>query len=45
MKGFLELLAKRYIAGTARSDAIEVVRRLNGFNIPCTIDNLGENVE
>jgi proline dehydrogenase len=45
VKGFLELLAARYIAGTDRSDAIEVVRRLNGFNIPCTIDNLGENVE
>lgn len=45
MKGFLELLAKRYIAGTARSDAIEVVRRLNGFKIACSIDNLGENVE
>jgi proline dehydrogenase len=44
LKGFLELLARRYIAGTERGDAVEAARRLNSFGIKATIDNLGENV-
>lgn len=44
MKGFLELLARRYIAGTERSDAVEVVSGLNSLGIKATVDNLGENV-
>jgi proline dehydrogenase len=44
LKGFLELLARRYIAGTERGDAVEAAGRLNSLGIKATIDNLGENV-
>ncbi len=45
MKGLIDLLARRYIAGTHRADAIEVAGRLNADGLRATIDNLGENVE
>lgn len=35
--------AKRYIAGTRKSDAIETARALNSGGISAAIDNLGEN--
>lgn len=43
--GLLTLLAKRYIAGVDKKDAIRVVRRLNSLGILGAIDNLGENVK
>ena len=45
MKGLLAFLAKRYIAGEERKDAIRVVRHLNSQGILATIDNLGEHVK
>lgn len=36
--------AKRYIAGTRKSDAIEAAHALNSVGISAAIDNLGENV-
>lgn len=45
MKDFLSYFAKRYIAGTEMTDAIEVVRALNASGISATIDILGENVD
>lgn len=44
MKGLLAFLAKRYIAGEEKKDAIEIVRLLNDHGIMGTIDNLGEHV-
>lgn len=44
MKGVLEFLARRYIAGVGAEDAVSVARALNGSGILATIDNLGENV-
>ena len=44
MKGVLEFLARRYIAGVGAQDAVSVARALNGSGILATIDNLGENV-
>ncbi len=41
----LTYLARRYVAGENRADAIEVVRALNQSGIACAIDNLGENVK
>ena len=41
---FLAPLAKRYIAGADRHDAIEAVRALNAHNINAAISFLGENV-
>ena len=37
-------LAKRYIAGASKEDAVEAAQRLNSLSIAATIDNLGENV-
>lgn len=45
MKGFLLVLARRYIAGTERRDAIGAALALNALGLKATIDNLGENVE
>lgn len=45
MKGLIDFLARRYIAGTTRAEAIEAAMRLNGVGLRATIDNLGENVE
>lgn len=45
MKGLIDFLARRYIAGTERAEAIEAARRLNDAGIQATISNLGENVE
>ena len=45
MKGLLSLFAKRYIAGTERSDAIETAKRLNSLRILAAIDHLGENIK
>ncbi|MBI4949080.1 MAG: proline dehydrogenase family protein [Deltaproteobacteria bacterium] len=45
MKGLLFLFAKRYIAGTERSDAIDAARRLNSSGILSAIDHLGENIK
>lgn len=45
MKGFLEFLARRYVAGSDRTDAVAVARALNASGIKATIDNLGENVK
>ncbi|OGP14185.1 MAG: hypothetical protein A2054_09395 [Deltaproteobacteria bacterium GWA2_55_10] len=44
MKGLLLLIARRYIAGAERQDAIRAALSLNRLNIKATIDNLGENV-
>ncbi|HBG46354.1 MAG TPA: proline dehydrogenase [Deltaproteobacteria bacterium] len=44
MKGILLVLAKRYIAGAERQDAIRTALALNDIGIKATIDNLGENV-
>lgn len=44
MKGLLELIAKRYIAGRTIEDAVRAARELNGFKLSAIIDNLGENV-
>jgi len=44
-KGLLALFAKRYIAGTERSDALRTARSLNDIGISATIDHLGENVK
>ncbi|MBI5642890.1 MAG: proline dehydrogenase family protein [Deltaproteobacteria bacterium] len=44
MKGLLLLLAKRYIAGAERKDAIDAARGLNSQGILATIDHLGENI-
>lgn len=43
MKGFLLVLARRYIAGTERRDAIGAALALNALGLKATIDNLGEN--
>ncbi|MBI5453698.1 MAG: proline dehydrogenase family protein [Deltaproteobacteria bacterium] len=45
MKGLLFILAKRYIAGTERSDAIGAARQLNSLGILAAIDHLGENIK
>lgn len=45
MKGLLFIFAKRYIAGTERSDAIEAARQLNSLGILAAIDHLGENIK
>lgn len=45
MKGILEFLARRYIAGVRIEDAVSVARALNRDGILATIDNLGENVK
>lgn len=37
-------LAKRYIAGANKEDAVEAAKGLNSLSIAATIDNLGENV-
>lgn len=37
-------LAKRYIAGLHRDDAVQAAKRLNGLGIKAAIDCLGENV-
>jgi len=42
MKGFTAYLAKRYIAGTERSEAIRVCEQLRDIGISTTVDNLGE---
>jgi len=44
MKGFTAYLAKRYIAGDERSDALKVCRALNELGITATVDVLGEGV-
>jgi len=44
MKGFTSYLAHRYIAGTERSDAIDVSAELNKQGLSATIDVLGEGV-
>ena len=38
-------VARRYVAGDAREDAVGVVRRLEGDGLLATVDFLGENVE
>lgn len=40
----LTFLARRYIAGKTRADAIRVAKRLNREGLLATIDNVGENV-
>lgn len=45
MKGLLFILAKRYIAGTEKRDAIEAAQRLNSLGILAAIDHLGENIK
>ncbi len=45
MKRLLFLFARRYIAGTTMTEAVEAAKRLNAWNISATIDNLGENVK
>jgi proline dehydrogenase len=37
-------VARRFVAGEALDDAIEVTRRLNGRGISVSLDHLGENV-
>lgn len=37
-------LAKRYIAGANKEDAVAAAKKLNSLSIAATIDNLGENV-
>ena len=44
MKQVLARFAGRYIAGTTREEALEVVRGLNASGISTTLDILGENV-
>jgi len=41
----LTFIARRYIAGKTRGDAIKVVKRLNRKGLLATIDILGENVQ
>ncbi|MBI5235720.1 MAG: proline dehydrogenase family protein [Deltaproteobacteria bacterium] len=41
----LTYLARRYVAGEDRADAIKVARALNQYGIAATLDNLGENVK
>jgi len=45
VKRLLFLFARRYIAGTSMTEAIEAAKKLNAQNISATIDNLGENVK
>lgn len=45
MSGLLLFLAKRYIAGTERQDAIAAALELNRAGIGAITDNLGENVK
>ncbi|MCL4874712.1 proline dehydrogenase family protein [bacterium] len=45
MKDFLLILARRYIAGTERRDAIGAAAALNALGLKATIDSLGENVK
>lgn len=45
MNRFLDLFARRYIAGEGREDAISVARGLNSHGILASIDNLGEMVK
>lgn len=44
MKGLLLLVARRYIAGTERRDAIGAALRLNRLGLKAVIDNMGEDV-
>ncbi len=44
-KPVVYLFAKQYIAGVKLSDAIRVVKQLNGNGIRATVDVLGESVE
>lgn len=44
MRSLLLFLAKRYIAGSERKDAIRAANELNRAGIGAIIDNLGENV-
>jgi len=42
-KSLVKIFAKQYIAGEKLSHAIEKIRELNGVNISCTLDLLGED--
>ena len=44
LRDFLFHFAKRYIAGTKGSEAVEAAKSLNGQNISAAIDILGESV-
>lgn len=43
-KALVWRVARRYVAGTDLSDAVETVRRLNGLGAMATVDVLGESV-
>lgn len=45
MKGFLLILARRYIAGTERRNAIHAATALNRLGLKATTASLGENVK
>ena len=44
-KPILWRFSKRYIAGSHLADALECVRRLNGYGCAATVDILGENAD
>jgi proline dehydrogenase len=42
--GILTFLARRFIAGETKEEAVRAVRRLNGLDMKTSLDILGENV-